>query len=131
MYTHRISHEEEQEVIGTNNYVPVCRNCYNMMNYNFEDFPQNLGINDFIEFNIESTFQKRQGYISYIDSDGTYYIRYNKDNNLSSNKCYNGWDEALVKGNIRNIKKYQKIGIIDNTNNSCNTDINDNLENIT
>ena len=130
LYTHRISHEEEQEVIGTNNYIPVCRDCYNMMNYNFEHFPQNHGINDFIEFYIESTYQKREGYISDIDSDGTYFIRYNKDKNLSMNKCHNGWDQALVKGNITNIKKYQNVGIIDNTKYSSSSDIANNLENI-
>ena len=127
LYTHRVSHEEEQEVIGTNNYIPVCRNCYNIMNYNFEHFPQNHGINDFIEFYIETTFQKMQGYISDIDTNGTYYIRYNKDNNLSFNKCHNGWDQALVKDNITNIKKFQKIGIIDNRKYSGNSDITENV----
>ena len=126
LYTHRITHEEQQQLIGTDNYIPVCRKCYNMMNYNYEHFPEIHGINDFIEFYIESTYQKRAGYISDIDVDGTYYIRYNKDNNLSFNKCHNGWDQALVKGNITNIKKYQKVGIIDNIKYSGNSDITEN-----
>lgn len=28
IFTHRISSELEQEVIGTNNYIPLCRNCF-------------------------------------------------------------------------------------------------------
>ena len=28
IYTHRISNETNQEVIGANNYIPVCRSCY-------------------------------------------------------------------------------------------------------
>lgn len=32
LYTHRISNEIQQEVIGTNNYIPVCRKCYNDLN---------------------------------------------------------------------------------------------------
>jgi len=28
IYTHRITNEIEQEIIGTNNYIPLCRNCY-------------------------------------------------------------------------------------------------------
>ena len=28
IFTHRISSELEQEVIGVNNYIPLCRNCY-------------------------------------------------------------------------------------------------------
>lgn len=28
LYTYRITKEIEQEVIGTDNYIPVCRNCY-------------------------------------------------------------------------------------------------------
>ena len=113
LYTHRITHEEEQEVIGTNNYIPLCRNCYNIQNYNFEHFPQNHIINDYIEFYDEILLKKNTGYISDIDMDGTYYIRYNFDKNLSLNKEHNGWDKYYIKGTITNIKKYQKIGIID------------------
>ena len=29
IYTFRVSNEISQEVIGTDNYIPVCRNCYN------------------------------------------------------------------------------------------------------
>jgi thymidine kinase len=29
LFTHRISNETKQEVIGTDNYIPVCRHCYN------------------------------------------------------------------------------------------------------
>lgn len=32
IYTHRISNEIEQEVIGNDNYIPVCRKCYNDFN---------------------------------------------------------------------------------------------------
>ena len=32
LYTHRISDEKEQEVIGNVNYVPTCRPCYIMVN---------------------------------------------------------------------------------------------------
>ena len=32
LYTHRITNEEQQEVIGTNNYIPLCRTCYNNIN---------------------------------------------------------------------------------------------------
>ena len=32
IYTHRISTETEQEVIGTSNYIPVCRMCYCSLN---------------------------------------------------------------------------------------------------
>lgn len=28
LFTHRISYETEQEVVGNNNYVPLCRSCY-------------------------------------------------------------------------------------------------------
>ena len=28
LYTHRLTSEIEQEVIGADNYIPVCRNCY-------------------------------------------------------------------------------------------------------
>lgn len=28
LFTHRVSNEEKQEVIGTNNYIPLCRQCY-------------------------------------------------------------------------------------------------------
>ena len=28
LFTHRVSKEEKQEVIGTNNYIPLCRQCY-------------------------------------------------------------------------------------------------------
>ena len=30
LYTYRLSSETNQEVIGTNNYIPVCRKCYTM-----------------------------------------------------------------------------------------------------
>jgi thymidine kinase len=29
IFTYRISNEKEQEVIGTDNYIPLCRKCYN------------------------------------------------------------------------------------------------------
>jgi thymidine kinase len=32
MFTHRISNEIEQEVIGCDNYIPVCRFCYIILN---------------------------------------------------------------------------------------------------
>ena len=32
IYTHRIGIETEQEVIGINNYIPVCRTCYCSLN---------------------------------------------------------------------------------------------------
>jgi len=32
IYTHRISNETDQEVIGINNYTPVCRTCYLYLN---------------------------------------------------------------------------------------------------
>ena len=32
LYTHRISDEKQQELIGVNNYIPVCRDCYNELN---------------------------------------------------------------------------------------------------
>lgn len=32
LYTHRITTEKEQEVIGTDNYIPLCRICYNKAN---------------------------------------------------------------------------------------------------
>ena len=32
LYTHRLSLEKHQEVIGNNNYMPVCRECYYMFN---------------------------------------------------------------------------------------------------
>ena len=28
LFTHRVSNEEKQEIIGTNNYIPLCRQCY-------------------------------------------------------------------------------------------------------
>ena len=37
IFTHRVSNETEQEVIGIDNYIPVCRQCYinlNMSNLN-------------------------------------------------------------------------------------------------
>ena len=34
LYTHRVSHEQHQEVIGNINYIPVCRACYTALNYN-------------------------------------------------------------------------------------------------
>jgi thymidine kinase len=34
IYTHRISDETEQEVIGVDNYIPVCRKCYNYLHFN-------------------------------------------------------------------------------------------------
>ena len=36
IYTHRISNEIEQEVIGTNKYISVCRKCYYLLNNNFD-----------------------------------------------------------------------------------------------
>jgi len=30
IFTHRLSNEQEQTVIGNNNYMSLCRNCYNM-----------------------------------------------------------------------------------------------------
>jgi thymidine kinase len=30
IFTHRISNEQEQTVIGSDNYMSLCRNCYNM-----------------------------------------------------------------------------------------------------
>ena len=45
LYTHRVSHEKQQELIGVNNYIPVCRNCYNELNS-----PSN--ISDNIECNL-------------------------------------------------------------------------------
>jgi len=32
IFTHRISNECEQVVIGSDNYIPVCRNCYELLN---------------------------------------------------------------------------------------------------
>lgn len=32
IFTHRLSNEQEQTVIGSDNYVSLCRNCYNMNN---------------------------------------------------------------------------------------------------
>ena len=32
LFTHRVSKEEKQEVIGTNNYIPLCRQCYIKLN---------------------------------------------------------------------------------------------------
>ena len=32
LYTHRLSNEVEQEVIGVKNYVPICRSCCNVVN---------------------------------------------------------------------------------------------------
>ena len=32
LYTHRITHEQHQEVIGNSNYIPVCRACYVALN---------------------------------------------------------------------------------------------------
>ena len=32
IFTHRLSNEQEQTVIGSDNYVSLCRNCYNMIN---------------------------------------------------------------------------------------------------
>ena len=32
LYTHRLTKELEQEVIGTNNYIPLCRSCYHKAN---------------------------------------------------------------------------------------------------
>jgi thymidine kinase len=37
LYTHRLTKEKEQEVIGTDNYIPVCRECYNKLNSNNSD----------------------------------------------------------------------------------------------
>lgn len=34
IFTYRISDEKEQKVIGSSNYMPVCRKCYNMLNKN-------------------------------------------------------------------------------------------------
>ncbi len=33
IYTHRLTNESEQEIIGTNNYIPLCRVCYCQINY--------------------------------------------------------------------------------------------------
>ena len=33
MFTHRISNETEQEVVGIHNYIPVCRKCYCDLNF--------------------------------------------------------------------------------------------------
>ena len=32
LFTHRVSNEKDQEVIGTNNYIPLCRKCYAKLN---------------------------------------------------------------------------------------------------
>ena len=32
IFTHRISSEIQQEVVGTNNYIPLCRTCYYSLN---------------------------------------------------------------------------------------------------
>lgn len=32
LFTHRVSKETEQVVIGSDNYIPLCRNCYNSSN---------------------------------------------------------------------------------------------------
>jgi thymidine kinase len=32
LYTYRLTSETNQEVIGSDNYIPVCRNCYNILN---------------------------------------------------------------------------------------------------
>jgi len=32
LYTYRVTGETNQEVIGSDNYIPVCRNCYNILN---------------------------------------------------------------------------------------------------
>ena len=33
IFSHRISGENEQVIIGSDNYMPLCRNCYNTYNY--------------------------------------------------------------------------------------------------
>jgi thymidine kinase len=33
IYTHRVTQEIEQEIIGTTNYIPVCRTCYLSITY--------------------------------------------------------------------------------------------------
>ena len=32
IFTHRLTCETEQKVIGSSNYIPVCRNCFNNLN---------------------------------------------------------------------------------------------------
>lgn len=34
IFTYRITNEKEQEVIGSDNYIPVCRNCYYILEKN-------------------------------------------------------------------------------------------------
>ena len=46
LFTHRISYETEQEVVGNNNYVPLCRSCY--ININNSD---NKNITDTMQEN--------------------------------------------------------------------------------
>jgi thymidine kinase len=33
IFSHRVTHETEQVVIGSSNYLPLCRRCYNHSNY--------------------------------------------------------------------------------------------------
>ena len=32
IFTHRLTYEKEQTVIGSDNYIPLCRKCYNYLN---------------------------------------------------------------------------------------------------
>jgi thymidine kinase len=34
IFSHRITQEKQQVVIGSDNYIPLCRKCYNSQNYN-------------------------------------------------------------------------------------------------
>ncbi len=35
IFTHRLSHEKEQKLVGINNYIPLCRLCYTKLNKNY------------------------------------------------------------------------------------------------
>jgi len=45
IFSHRLSNEEELEVIGADSYIPVCRKCYNWL----IDMPRLLPVKDTIE----------------------------------------------------------------------------------
>jgi thymidine kinase len=34
LFSHRLSHERDIEIIGADSYIPVCRNCYNVLTHN-------------------------------------------------------------------------------------------------
>jgi len=34
LFSHRLSNERDIEIIGADAYIPVCRNCYNVLTHN-------------------------------------------------------------------------------------------------